>query len=105
MIASNYIVHIDEDYEDKDSIIKICNMHKKEYKIKKPLKIFCILSGQRTGSTMIIDVIQKTSKKIMALSEVFDYYDNKFAYITHHDIVNKNFNDIIKLMKDETMCK
>ena len=59
-----------------DTIIKICNMHKKEYKIKKPLKIFCILSGQRTGSTMIIDVIQKTSKKIMGLSEIFYHYNN-----------------------------
>jgi GR25 family glycosyltransferase involved in LPS biosynthesis len=106
LIASNYIVHIDEDYEDKDSIIKICNIHKKEYKIKKPLKIFCILSGQRTGSTMIIDVIQKTSKKIMALSEVFDYYDNKFAYITHHDIVNKNgilYNKNIQYNENDTI--
>lgn len=34
LITSNYIVFIDEEYENKDSIIKICNIHKKEYKIK-----------------------------------------------------------------------
>ena len=106
LITNNYIVNIDDDYHDKDTIIKICNMHKKEYKIKKPLKIFCILSGQRTGSTMIIDVIQKTSKKIMGLSEIFYHYNNNFTYLKQYDIVNKNgilYNKNIKYDEHDSL--
>jgi len=106
LITSNYIIYIDENYFDKDSIIKICNMHKKEYNIKKPLKIFCILSGQRSGSTLIIDIIQKTSKKIMALSEVLDFNGDNFNYVSHYDILNKNgilYNKNIKYDKDDSV--
>jgi hypothetical protein len=80
----NYDVIIDEDYSLKNTIIEICEKNKKNYKIKPAFKIYCLFSHQRTGSTLITDYIQKTSKKIFGLSEIF------FNYINSYDATNKN---------------
>jgi glycosyl transferase family 25 len=81
----NYDVIIDEDYRLKNTIIDICEKNKKKYKIKPAFKIYCIFSHQRTGSTLIVDYIQKTSKKVFALSEIFNN-----VYINSYDVTNEN---------------
>jgi len=80
----NYKIVIEEDYSYKSQLIKLCNKNNKKYILKKPLKIFCLLSSQRTGSTLIVDYIQKTSTKVLALSEIFVNYE------TSYDVKNKN---------------
>ena len=86
---SDYNINLDLKVKNKEFIIHICNKYNKNYKIKTPLKVFCLLSGQRTGSTLIIDFLQKTNKKILSLSEIFCHYDNDFTYINSYDVKNK----------------
>jgi hypothetical protein len=87
---SNYNIYLDKKVQNKIFIIDICNKYNKKYKIKKPLTIFCLLSGQRTGSTLIIDFLQKTNKKVLSLSEIFYHYNNDFTYINSYDVKNKS---------------
>ena len=81
---------IDKNFEFYDEIINLCNKNNKNYKLKNKLNITCLISGQRTGSTLIIDYIQKLSHNILALSEIFNYYKNKEIYSKNYDIINKN---------------
>ena len=99
----DYEIIIDENYKYKTVIMDICLKNNKKWLIKKPMKIYCLFSSQRTGSTLIIDYIQKTSKKILALSEIFsDGYIN----LNQYDTKNKNgvlYNKkIIKIEEDLT---
>jgi GR25 family glycosyltransferase involved in LPS biosynthesis len=93
----NYDVIIDEDYSYRNTIIDICIKNNKNYKVKKPLKIYCLVSSQRTGSTLIIDYIQKTSKTVLALSEIFAKYNNSY------DI--KNENGVLYGLPITELCK
>jgi GR25 family glycosyltransferase involved in LPS biosynthesis len=99
----DYKILIDDNYNYKELLIALCLKYKKKYIIKKPLKIFCLLSHQRTGSTLIIDYIQKTSKTVLALSEIFQNYP------TSYDINNKNgvlYNyNLVDFNKDASNCK
>ena len=80
----NYKIVIEDDYFYKSQLIQLCNKNNKKYILKKPLQIFCLLSSQRTGSTLVVDYIQKTSTKVLALSEIFVEYE------TSYDVTNKN---------------
>ena len=100
----DYDVVINHNYKYKDQLIEQCIQNNKKWKIKHPLKIYCLFSSQRTGSTLIVDYIQKTSKKVLALSEIFE--EN---YLTSYDIINKNgilYNtNIFPLNKDLSNIK
>ena len=74
-------------------IINLCIKHKKVYKVKYPIKIYCLFSHQRTGSTLIIDYIQKTSKKVLALSEIF-FDNNDYSIKTYLTVDDKNKTNI-----------
>jgi hypothetical protein len=80
----HYKIVIEEDYKYKSQLIQICNDNHKSYRIKHPIKVYCLISSQRTGSTLIVDYIQKTSKKVLALSEIF------INYTKSYDVTNKN---------------
>jgi GR25 family glycosyltransferase involved in LPS biosynthesis len=85
----NYDIYLDLTYKNADCIINICNKFKKKCNLKKPLQIFCLISGQQTGSTLVIDYIQKYSKKTLALSEIFCNYENDLTYLNSYDIANE----------------
>ena len=99
----DYKILIDDSYNYKELLIELCLKYKKKYIIKKPLKVYCLLSHQRTGSTLIIDYIQKTSKTVLALSEIFENYENSYD-INDKNGVLYNFN-IVKFNKGVTNCK
>jgi len=86
----NYDIYIDEDFHDIANIIEICNLNNVPYKIKNKLQINCLLSSQRTGSTLIVDVLQKSSKNVLALSEIFYFYDEIETYTSSHDCANNS---------------
>lgn len=52
------------------------------------LRIYCLVSSQRTGSTIIIDYIQKMSCSLLGLSEIFYYYGNT-TYTSSFDCINE----------------
>lgn len=83
-----YMISIDVHHRCKNKYLELCKKYNKTLNIKEPLKIICLLSGQRTGSTLIIDYIQKTSSSILALSEIFYYYNNEFTYLNSYDVTN-----------------
>jgi GR25 family glycosyltransferase involved in LPS biosynthesis len=70
------------------NIQKICNKYNKEFTVKNHLSNYCILSPQRSGSTLIIDFLQKCNKNYLALSEIFNEYETSFD-ITHNDGILK----------------
>ena len=80
----DYDIIIDNNYNSKHEIINYCVKNNKLYKIKNPLKIFCLISSQKAGSTTIIDYIQKTSNKVLSICDIFNDYNNSY------DIINKN---------------
>ena len=98
----DYNILLDDDYKYKELIINLCIKHKKVYKVKYPIKIYCLFSHQRTGSTLIIDYIQKTSKKVLALSEIF--FDNNDYSRNSYDLYNPNGvlynNEVFELNTD-----
>jgi hypothetical protein len=101
----DYNILIDYDYKYKELLINLCVKHKKSYTVKEPIKIYCLFSHQRTGSTLIIDYIQKTSKKVLALSEVIND-----TYITSsYDVNNQNGilykSKLFELKKDASNIK
>jgi hypothetical protein len=99
----NYDIIIDKNYKYKDLLITICKKYKKKYTIKNPIKIYCLFSHQRTGSTLIVDYIQKTSKKILSLSEIFEFYNESYDIKNPNGILY-NYN-LILLKKDGTNIK
>jgi hypothetical protein len=58
--------------------------------MKNKLVVNCLISGQRTGSTLFIDVLQKTSKNVLALSEIFYYYEGIETYSQSYDCIYKD---------------
>ena len=86
----NYEIYIDPDFFKAEYIINICETYNASYQIKNKLMINCLLSGQRTGSTLIIDVLQKTSKNVLALSEIFYFYHGIETYTQTNDSCDKN---------------
>jgi hypothetical protein len=83
---SNYNIYLDLDVNLKKTINVLCNKYNKTAFYKKPLNICCLLSGQRTGSTLLIDYVQKTQPKVLALSEIFNTYNNCFDYNRSYDV-------------------
>lgn len=81
----DYEIYVDETHFDRASIESLCLKYNKIYKIKTLLKMYCLISSQRAGSTLIIDYIQKSGDRIMCLSEIFND-----EYPEHYDIKNKN---------------
>jgi hypothetical protein len=102
-----YNILIDDDYKYKELLINLCVKHKKAYTIKHPLKVYCLFSHQRTGSTLIIDYIQKTSKKVLALSEIFS--ENNDYSRNSYDVHNPNGvlynNEVFELNTDASNLK
>jgi hypothetical protein len=82
----NYNIYLDLDVNFKKTINVLCNKYNKTAFYKKPLNICCLLSGQRTGSTLLIDYVQKTQPKVLALSEIFYTYHNCFTYNSSYDV-------------------
>lgn len=111
---SNYSISLDENIENKQLIIDICNKYNKNYTLKRPLNIVCLLSGQRTGSTLLIDYLQKKIINTLALSEIFNYYNNSLTYPSSYDCIKgilknikinnidncKNMNEYFKQFED-----
>jgi hypothetical protein len=83
---SNYNIYLDLDVNLKKTINVLCNKYNKTAFYKKPLNICCLLSGQRTGSTLLIEYVQKTQPKVLALSEIFNTYHNCFNYNSSYDV-------------------
>jgi len=111
--------YIDKDFEYYEEVINFCNKYDKKYKIKNKLKINVLISGQRTGSSLLIDYIQKLSNSVLALSEIFCSINGNETYSTSYDLNNKygvlnnkifkdkfkklsdtNFDDYFKLFED-----
>jgi GR25 family glycosyltransferase involved in LPS biosynthesis len=96
----NYDISIDKNYKYKNLLVNICKKYKKKYIIKQPIKVYCLFSHQRTGSTLIVDYIQKTSKKILALSEIFNTHYTETSYdvknpngiLYNYDLISLNTN-------------
>ena len=61
----------DNDCMYKHMLIDLCEKYNKRIVIKHKLDNYCILSGQRSGSTMIIDTLQKQNTNYLTLSEIF----------------------------------
>ena len=99
--------YIDSDFEYYEEVIRFCNKYDKKYKIKNKLKINVLISGQRTGSTVLIDYIQKLSNNVLALSEIFCSFNGNETYSTAYDLNNnygvlnnKIFKDKFKKLSD-----
>jgi GR25 family glycosyltransferase involved in LPS biosynthesis len=71
-------------------ILDICNKYNKELTIKNNLSNYCILSPQRSGSTLLIDFLQKCNKNYLTLSEIFYNYESSFD-INDTDGILKGF--------------
>jgi glycosyl transferase family 25 len=89
ILNHNYDVYIDQDFTYSDYIKNICDKNDIHYNLKNNLNINCLVSGQRCGSTLIIDILQKLSKNTLALSEVLSEVLYKEAYYKSYDIKNK----------------
>lgn len=66
---------------------------------KEELEIFCLISGKRTGSTFIIDYLQKTMEnhQILPLSEIFNLDNTYFeSYDVNKGILKKDINKFKK---------
>jgi len=111
--------YIDRDFAYYEEVIIFCNKYNKKYKIKNKLKINVLISGQRTGSTTLIDYIQKLSNDVLALSEILNSINGSERYSTTYDLTNEygilnnkifkdkfkklsdtNFDDYFKLFED-----
>jgi hypothetical protein len=90
---SDYNIYLDLKVKNKQLIIDICNKYNKKYKIKNPIKVFCLISEAGSGSTLLVDFLQKNSKNILALSEIF-FDSNNFNLF---DV--KNNSGILKEFK------
>jgi len=78
-------------YSFKDKLLQRCSKLMKTATVQNlTLDICCLLSGQRTGSTLIIDCIQKMSENTLALSEIFLNYGGYFRYKNSYDVKNEN---------------
>lgn len=83
-------VYIDADFPYLQEVSKLLTNYNKTYSIKNVLKKNVCISGQRTGSTMIVDCIQKLSNNVLALSEILYFLRGNETYHKHYDIVNEN---------------
>ena len=102
--------YIDSGFEYYEEVIQFCNNYDKKYKIKNKLKINCLISGQRTGSTVLIDYMQKLSKDVLALSEIFssingcEFYSSSYDLENDYGILNnKGFKDKFKKLSDTNL--
>jgi hypothetical protein len=99
---SNCDFYIDKDFEYYEEVIDYCNKCNKKYKIKNKLKINVLISGQRTGSTLLIDYIQKLSNDVLALSEIFyNVYSTSYDLTNKYGVLNNQiFKDKFKKLSD-----
>lgn len=77
---NNYIIQIDNGAPHFEKIIHLCNKYDKKYQFIEPIKVYSIVSSQRVGSTLIIDILQKRTTKVLAVSEIIDS-----NYLQHYD--------------------
>jgi hypothetical protein len=66
-----------------------------------------LLSGERSGSTIIIDYIQKMSTRILALSDIFSNYNNNFTYLNSFDCWSEGMlgNQVIEPLINDNVEK
>lgn len=91
----NFEIYLDEEFDKKNSLSKKFDENDIKYKYKNKLNKFCVLSSQRTGSTLLIDYIQKISTNSLCLSEIFYTYYEQSTYDDSYDIqkgILKNYN-------------
>jgi len=104
ILNNSYDVYIDNDFPHLEYIKKICDKNNINYNLKNKLNINSLVSGQRCGSTLIIDILQKLSKNTLALSEIFccseqiescsqqiEIYSSSYDVCNNYGIL-KNFN-------------
>jgi len=72
----------------------------KPYQLKEPVEVFCLISGQRTGSTVLIDILQKYAPNVLALSEIFNDYKDSFDM--QKGILKNKINEFIEFNGDNT---
>lgn len=91
----NYTVYIDNDIDLLNNKY-LCQILKNvDFKFKNNLEVYCLVSGQRAGSTLIIDILQKNQTNILALSEIFNTYGpNLMKYTDTYDIKNGILKDV-----------
>jgi hypothetical protein len=89
----SFDVYVDEDFINKTVLIKELNENNISYKYKNKLNKFCILSSQRTGSTVLIDHIQKLSSNSLCLSEIFYLYQRNDTYKDSYDVTTGVLKD------------
>jgi len=89
ILNNNYDVYIDNDFTYLDYIKNICDKNKIDYSLKNKLNINCLISGQRCGSTVIIDILQKLSEDTLALSEIYTIDEGEEIYSKSYDVTNK----------------
>jgi hypothetical protein len=80
----DYFIYVDEGYHNQELIKCLCAKYKKTCHVRYPLKMYCLVSSQRSGSSLFVDYIQKTSKRLLGLSEIFH------NYFEHYDVTHKN---------------
>lgn len=81
----NYIIYIDQTIIDNKINELTDLLIDTNFEIKNNLDISCIVSGQRSGSTLFIDVLQKYTSDVLALSEIFYFY-YKETYSSSYDV-------------------
>jgi GR25 family glycosyltransferase involved in LPS biosynthesis len=85
--SKKYTIYID----NVDEIIN-CNILTKilkntEFELKNNLDIYSLISGQRCGSTLIIDILQKYNcDNTLALSKIFNNYNNNATFTSSYDV-------------------
>lgn len=84
-MPNSYIL-CDDTFYMMHTLENMCEKYNKSLTVKRKLDNYCIISTQRSGSTMIIDTLQKRNINYLTLSEVFQDKYVKVGY----DINNSN---------------
>jgi hypothetical protein len=94
-------IYVDQDFTSKSLLIEEFVKNNITYKFKQKLYKYCIFSSQRSGSTLLIDYIQKLSKNSLCLSEIVNLYKKQSTYEYSYDVVS----GILKGIKLQTILE
>lgn len=85
--SKKYTIYIDNTDELINCNILTNILKNTDFEIKNDLNIYSLISGQRTGSTLIIDILQKCHcDNTLALSEIFSNYKNNATFTSSYDV-------------------
>jgi len=99
----NYDIFIDDNFYDMSTITNICNLNNVSYKIKNRLKINCLIDNKEydfSKISPIVDILQKTSKNILVLNNIFNFNNNVLnKYDTLYGLNIEKFTGNFKCQK------